>query len=450
MLRRIVLLRKHEWLAEGAKARSFTATVAAARSRGVNLTSQYKVKGSELDESYHPVPVTGIATVGPEGRQPAVGFDYAFTRPRVREQMHSYAVRSTFSDEEAIQRFKRDRGDEVVGVFADPTISPCPSYCGDNAVGAVKDVASALKVAALKKKKLTGKNVRVAVVDTGVDEKYLGIKVAGGWGPSTAYVPGSTKVIVDEDVSHGTMCAFDVLISAPKARILDYALLQAGGNWTAFLSDAVAAFADLMNYRNAHPGTPLVVTNSWCMFNRSEDAPIGSPENYSANPNHPFNQITGSLVAAGADVLFAAGNCGKQCPDGRCGKKDVGPGKSIHGANSHPSVITVAGITVKDTRVGYSSQGPGALYNKKPDIAAFTHFTGSGVFSGPDAGTSAACPVAAGVVAALRQKFKPTALPPAQLKGALQRSARDLGGKGWDYNHGYGALDAAAALKALT
>ena len=31
--------------------------------------------------------------------------------------------------------------------------------------------------------------------------------------------------------------------------------------------------------------------------------PIGSPENYSANPNHPFNQITGSLVAAGASTF---------------------------------------------------------------------------------------------------------------------------------------------------
>src|SRR2546426_4729724 len=46
-------------------------------------------------------------------------------------------------------------------------------------------------------------------------------------------------------------------------------------------------------------------------------SPIGSPENYSANPEHPFNQVTGALVAAGADIFFAAGNCGADCPDGR-------------------------------------------------------------------------------------------------------------------------------------
>src|SRR2546426_12390427 len=60
-------------------------------------------------------------------------------------------------------------------------------------------------------------------------------------------------------------------------------------------------------------------------------SPIGSPENYSANPDHPFNQVTGALVAAGADVFFAAGNCGAGCPDGRWGAGDTGPGGSIHG-----------------------------------------------------------------------------------------------------------------------
>jgi hypothetical protein len=46
------------------------------------------------------------------------------------------------------------------------------------------------------------------------------------------------------------------------------------------------------------PG-PLVVNNSWCLFDTREDEPVGSPSNYSENPNHPFNQVTGALVAAG-------------------------------------------------------------------------------------------------------------------------------------------------------
>ncbi|MGH7429619.1 MAG: S8 family serine peptidase, partial [Candidatus Methylomirabilaceae bacterium] len=135
-------------------------------------------------------------------------------------------------------------------------------------------------------------------------------------------------------------------------------------------------------------------------------------------------------------------------PDGRCGTGDTGPGASIHGANSHPDVVTVAAVTVTDRRLGYSSQGPGGLYNRKPDLAAYSHFRGSGVYPA-DGGTSAASPVAAGVAAAIRQKVSTKKRRPSQLKGLLQRTARDLEGNGWDYDLGYGVIDAAAAVKAL-
>jgi subtilisin family serine protease len=186
----------------------------------------------------------------------------------------------------------------------------------------------------------------------------------------------------------------------------------------------------------------LVVSNSWALFNRKDDEPVGSPENYSANPDHPFNQMVGALVAAGADVLFAAGNCGGDCPDGRCGPTDVGPGASIHGANSHPSVITIAAVTEKGTRLGYSSQGPGDLSDRKPDVATYSHFEGSGVFEA-DSGTSAACPVAAGVVAALRQKWPK--ITPAAMKGIIQMGTK-TGAAAWSYDLGYGILSAKIAL----
>jgi subtilisin family serine protease len=298
---------------------------------------------------------------------------------------------------------------------------------------------------------LDGKGVRVAIVDTGVDKTI--VPVASGWGPSPAYVPGSTQAIFGSSQAHGTMCAFDVRIAAPQAEILDFALLQShGATWSAFLSDAIAAYAELMRLLDETPG-PLIVNNSWGLFDRSDDAPIGSPENYSANPEHPFNQIVGTLVAAGADVFFAAGNCGTGgdnggCTDRRCGAGDRGPGASIHGANSHPDVITVAAVTTQNRRLGYSSQGPGGLHTRKPDLAACSHFKGSGVYAA-DSGTSAACPVAAGVAAALRTEGKGRKLSPPQMKGLLQRTARDLEANGWDFEVGYGVINAGAALAAL-
>lgn len=428
MTRRIVLIRSHGPLQEGWRTRSFGPA-------GRLLDDRLKVAGVTFDATYHPVQVWRRRGGG-DDPPIASGFNYGAAGPA-----DTYAMRVEFDDADAIERLRRDRNPEVVGVFADPTVTAFPSaYCGEAAIGATADVARSLGVPALSRAGLTGAGVHVAVVDTGIDGTR--IPVAGGWAPTPGYVPGSTAP------THGTMVAYDVRIAAPDAQILDYALLRSqAGTWGAFLSDAIAAFADLVERVNAAPGR-WVVNNSWGLFDRSSDAPIGSPENYSANPDHPFNQITGALVAAGADVFFAAGNCGADCPDGRCGTGDTGPGASIHGANSHPDAITVAAVTVTDRRLGYASQGPGALYSRKPDLAGFSHFKGSGIYPA-DGGTSAASPVAAGVAAALRQRFATDRLAPAQLKGLLQRTARDLGAKGWDYDLGYGVIDAAAAVQAL-
>src|SRR5206468_10895632 len=119
-------------------------------------------------------------------------------------------------------------------------------YCGDSPIGTTQDVARRLGVPALHRAKLTGRGVHVAVVDTGIDSSR--IPVAGGWAPTPGYEPGSSAP------NHGTMVASDVRIAAPDAQILDYALLKSqAGSWTAFLSDAIAAFADLVERVNAAP-----------------------------------------------------------------------------------------------------------------------------------------------------------------------------------------------------
>src|SRR5436190_10772267 len=131
------------------------------------------------------------------------------------------------------------------------------------------------------------------------------------------------------------------------------------------------------------------------------------------------------------------GNCGHDCPDRRCA---FGGSHPICGANSHPAVLSLAGVDTKRNRVGYSSQGPGRLTSHKPDLAAYTHFKGSGVYPA-DRGTSAACPVAAGVVAAVRTKYSASKLTPHQLGALLFKSAIDRGGTGYDYDYGWGIVD---------
>ena len=250
MPRCIVLIRSHELLQEGWRKRSFGPA-------GPLLDDRVKVAGVRFDEAYHPVEVWRRIGGGDDPPS-ASGFNYAAVGPAV-----TYAVRADADDADAIERLRRDRRSEVVGVFADPVVSPFPSaYCGEAAVGATDDVARALGVPALSRAGLTGEGVHVAVVDTGIDGSR--IPVTGGWAPTLGYVPGSTAP------THGTMVAYDVRIAAPDAQILDYALLRSrAGTWAAFLSDAIAAFADLVERVNGSPGRWVVTTAGGCSTARA-------------------------------------------------------------------------------------------------------------------------------------------------------------------------------------
>jgi subtilisin family serine protease len=113
-------------------------------------------------------------------------------------------------------------------------------------------------------------------------------------------------------------------------------------------------------------------------------------------------------------------------------------------------VTSVAGVNVNNERVGYSSQGPGRLAREKPDLCGYTHFTGSDAFPGePDSGTSAACPVVAGVVAAVRTSYPSSSLPPAALRSLLTQTATDLGPAGYDPDYGWGVIGVRGLLQAL-
>lgn len=426
------------------------APTAIANARSLAATSRsLALPGVAIDDSYAPVlvPEKQPRTII---RDREVGRLFTFN---AQPEVSSYLVRGEVADESALAELTAaaESDPNVVGVFSDPKISTF-AVCPPNAVGTHKDVENVLNVAQLKAKGMDGANVLVAIVDTGVNLAHLNSKgknpkfdASKSWVPISGITPGKG------DVDHGTMCAFDACIAAPNCTLVDYALLQSRASGSTvmegFLSDAVKAFSNMLQFllQAPDPKPALVVNNSWGMYNPTWDFPVGNPGNYSDNPNHPFNIIVESLEDAGADILFAAGNCGAECPSTQCERIT---NRTIYGANSHPSVLTVGGVTYKKERVGYSSQGPGRLANEKPDICAYTHFIGSGVYP-EDNGTSAACPVAAGVVAAIRTVYSPTELPPAQLRQIVHRTAEDLGGIGFDYSHGFGIINVPGILNAL-
>ncbi|MEV0587156.1 S8 family serine peptidase [Nonomuraea sp. NPDC050310] len=367
-------------------------------------------------------------------------------------------VRGTISDDDLAARVAllSSLRPDVVGVHADPVIETSLTCGGDAPVGDWRDVERLLNVAALSAEGLDGSGVALAVLDTGINAAHVArqlgrsvtLDAERSWNPSG--VPGRPG---EFDVDHGTMCAFDTLIAAPQASLIDVPLLMSrrpgGSALDGLLSDAVAAFAHLRTVLEAQPAESraLVINNSWGSFSPRWDFPVGHPGNYSDNAAHPFNLIVASLDRAGADVLFAAGNCGRECKDGRC----AFPDRPIVGANSHARALSVGGVDVNGERVGYSSQGPGRLTARKPDLCAYTHFLGSRAFgeAEPDSGTSAACPVAAGLVAAIRTQWPASRLSPAQLRSLLRRTADDRSEIGFDFDYGYGIVDTAGVVAAL-
>jgi hypothetical protein len=346
-------------------------------------------------------------------------------------------------------------------VYNDPEIAPFLTCGGDAPVGTAQDVAAALNVSELLRRGLDGSRVAVAVLDSGINLTHLSSVIgftpnfdaANSWTP-----PGSAFTPGDFPVGHGTMCAYDVLIAAPSATLVDMPVLSAGttisGSMMAgYLSSALLAFANMYASWNSGVGSgdlsqydALVCTSSWGIFHPSWDFPPGHPGRYCDNPNHPFILLLETLSRGGMDILFAAGNCGADCPDGRCQNRTT---ETIMGASASVDVMSIAACDINGERVGYSSQGPSItnMYGMKPDITAYSHFLGSEAFGAgtADSGTSAACPVTAGCMAALRSRISPrTPATPYMMYSHFREQATTPAGQstGWNSDYGYGIINA--------
>jgi subtilisin family serine protease len=382
----------------------------------------------DLDEEFEPVTMSGASA--------GLGFAAAPS---------SYVVRIKVDDVEDAKESIKQRPD-VVDVWDDTPIAPfqCPippCDCQPTVPkGTIADVANYLEVSQMWSSGYRGAGIVVGVVDGGITAQGRPVaagetsrripRVIGGW----PVADWGTKASAWGD--HGNMCSTDVLGMAPEAQLFDLRISGSGGS-TATISRALQAFQWAID-RHKTDGTPHVLSNSWGIFQESWDT------TYARNPNHPFTRKVVEAIDEGIIVLFAAGNCGGTCPDGRCGS-DNGPGKSIWGANSHPRVMTVGAVNKDEQFVGYSSQGPGALDPNKPDFCSVTHFTG---YFNSDSGTSAATPILAGAVALLKQA-RPWASHDA-IKSALKATAKDIGPAGFDQHSGAGIVRPRAALGRLT
>jgi len=219
----------------------------------------------------------------------------------------------------------------------------------------------------------------------------------------------------------------------------------------AIRDDDIWCFDQIIRYADAHPDVQVISSNSWCYLPWYDAY---------TNPDHVCNRKVLEMVDSGIIVAFSAGNFaheGEHDPeymedwgwDGRRGlfTRDT----EIGYPGTFPEVISVAGTCSRgDMIVSYSSLGPGVGGVYEPDISAPTEFLDPwSPYDGRGGGTSASCPAFASAVAVALSNA-PDAVRPGEVPAfvdAIHRTAQDRGVAGFDYDFGYGLVDADALHK---
>ena len=317
----------------------------------------------------------------------------------------------------------------------------------------------------------TGKNVIVAVLDSGTNTNHLDLKdhLWSGYvdtnndGTPDSYVNGwnyiSNNSNITDDYGHGTHCAGIVC-----------------GDGTAGVTTGVAPDASLMTLKtvNRTGGGSVAQMLSGVQFAVENGADILSMslgfknDQITTAQKEEIRKAFDNVLAAGVVVCAAAGNDGNTygAPDNvdypaACPAPWRNPDQTLEGGLS--SVICVGAHDLNE-----SSRGPstweGTSYNDypynggesmgliRPDISAPGYFIRSTKYNKNDIyeikqGTSQATPNVAGVIALMLEKN--SSLTPAQISQILEETAAS---KPETKNNtvGAGVVDALAAVNSIT
>lgn len=280
-----------------------------------------------------------------------------------------------------------------------------------NLIG-VRDVWESLSV--------TGKNIKVAVLDSGVDKGHFALNVVGEYNATNESssngdpLPGNhathvAGIISSQDVIHKGV--------APDSEILNVKVLTSDGggrpNWViSGLEEAIMMGADIANlslgWSTIHHGWECYDAD--CILCRASD----------------------TAVDLGLHMVVAAGN-----DDNDRERLNLTMEKfsSIGCPGNSRSVITVGAADKSKNLANFSSRGPGTgklndsseFRITKPDLCGpgvdITSTTTSGDF-GFMSGTSMACPHVAGIVALMLEKKHDTS--PRKIKSILKHTAQHM------------------------
>ncbi len=269
--------------------------------------------------------------------------------------------------------------------------------------------------------RVTGSGVKLAIIDTGIDDNHPDLTVSGG----VSMVPGATSW--DDDNGHGTHCAgiagarnnaTGVVGVAPGCDL--YAIKVLSGAGSGRLSWILA-------------GMGWAEQNGMDVASMSLGSNVNSPD---AACTLAYQRAAERLNRAGCVVVAAAGN------NGRAGNPWVGNPARCAG------FMAVAAVDNNRNLAGFSSRGPASLCSdcgveiSAPGVSIRSTVPGGGL--GVKSGTSMACPHVSGA-AALLKELHPTWTPD-RIRARLRATASDLGAPGNDPGYGSGLLDCRRAV----
>jgi hypothetical protein len=240
-----------------------------------------------------------------------------------------------------------------------------------------------------------GEEVKIAILDTGIDLKHQDLMVAG----DVTFVINTTDG--DDDNGHGTQVAIiaaaldnnaDSIGVAPEAHLYAVKVLDKDGRGDC---------SDILS------GIEWSIDNSMQVINISFGSYLNLPDTIIAALDIAWN--SGIVTVAGA------GNAGNAS----------GEGDNILSPARYDSTIAVGAVDESGVRVSSSSTGPSL------ELVA------------PGPSTSWSAPHVAGVAALL---ISSGVTDNTIIRQQLQQYADDLGVAGWDNQHGYGLVNAGKAV----
>jgi len=269
--------------------------------------------------------------------------------------------------------------------------------------------------------RVTGAGVRVAVIDTGIDEDHPDLSVMGG----ASFVPGVGSW--NDDQGHGTHCAgiigarnnrLGVVGVAPGCDLYAVKVLNSGGSGQ--LSWILA-------------GMGWAAENGMQVASMSLGSNVDDPD---VDCLVAYQRAAQELLDGGCIVVAAAGN------NGREDNPWVGQPARC------PAFMAVAAVDSNRNLADFSSRGPASLCSEcgveisAPGVSVRSTTKGGGY--GEKSGTSMACPHVAGAAALIFEQHP--AWTPARVRDRLISTAQDLGSPGTDPGTGAGLLDCHRAV----